>query len=349
MIHVDGAYGEGGGQLVRTALALAVARRVGVRLTGVRARRAKPGLQPQHLAAVRALAAIADADVEGDALGSTTLRFVPRALAGGVRHVDVAATRASAGSAALVFQAVLLPLAFAAGPSWLTIRGGTHVPWSPPVHYLTAVFLPALAEIGVRAAVELVRWGWYPAGGGEIRASVAPTARLVGLVAPSPGRAPVDALSAVSRLHRRIADRQLRRVEERLAAAGVPFVPRCEEDATAVGPGTLVFLAERARAGFASLGRRGVPAESIADEAVDALLDFRRSGAAVDEHLADQLLPYLALAEGESLLTCPCISSHLRTVAWLVPQLVPCRIDLEEGPPARLRVVPAPTTRDRAA
>ena len=160
---IDGSYGEGGGQVLRAALSLAVAVRRPVALTRVRARRSKPGLQPQHLAVVRALAAISDAEVSGDALGSTELRFAPRTLRGGDYRFDVGAIKASAGSVSLLFQALLLPLTLASGPSRLTLVGGTHVPSSPPVHYLTAVFLPALAGTGVDARLALRRWGWYPA------------------------------------------------------------------------------------------------------------------------------------------------------------------------------------------
>ena len=151
---------------------------VPVSVTGIRQRRPKPGLRPQHLTVVRALAAISDAEVEGDALDSTELAFVPRALRGGTYTFDVGAIRGSAGSVSLLFQALLLPLAFAPTGSRLTLIGGTHVPWSPPVHYLTEVFLPALGQIGVEARLALTRWGWYPAGGGAVEATIVPTRRL---------------------------------------------------------------------------------------------------------------------------------------------------------------------------
>jgi len=313
-----------------------------VRLTRIRARRPKPGLQPQHLTVVRALATISDAEVVGDALDSTELTFAPRALHGGNYRFDVGAIKGSAGSVSLLFQALLLPLAFARAPSRLTLIGGTHVPWSPPVHSLTEVFLPALARIGVEARLTLRRWGWYPVGGGEVEATVTPTRGLRGFLPEAPETPlSIRGLSAVSRLPRSIAERQRRRTEERLAVAGLGAEITVEEDATARSPGTLLFLALRARAGFSALGRRRVAAEQVADETVDALLACLDSGAAVDERLADQLVPFLSLAREESVFTCPVLSLHLRAVVWVVQQFLPVRIALEEEPPARVQISPS--------
>jgi RNA 3'-terminal phosphate cyclase (ATP) len=341
VLTLDGSHGEGGGQILRTALSLAVLLRRPVALTRIRVGRAKPGLRPQHQTVVRALAAISDADVVGDTLGSTELQFAPRTLRGGDYRFDIGAIRGSAGSVTLLFQALLLPLSFAPSPSRLTLLGGTHVPGSPPVPYLTEVYLPALARIGVRAEVRLRRWGWYPAGGGEIGAIVQPAQGLRGFVPGGPpGFGPVRGLSAVSRLPGSIAERQRHRAVERLAAAGVAAEIAVEEDATALGPGTVLFLAVPGRAGFTALGRRGVPAERVADQAIDGLLGFRASGADVDDQLADQIVPFLALAREESDVTSPTASSHLRTVAWVVQQFVPARIALDAERVARLRVAP---------
>lgn len=340
VLTLDGSRGEGGGQVLRTALSLAVATGQPLRITGVRARRPRPGLQPQHLAVVRALAAVADAEVRGDALDSTEVTFVPRDLRAGDYRVDVGAVRGSAGSVTLLFQALLLPLALAPGPSRVTLLGGTHVPWSPPFPYLAEAFLPAVAGMGVRARLELRRWGWYPAGGGEVGGEIRPAGRPGGLRCTGPPPPGVQGLSAVSRLPRAIAERQRARALERLAAAGVPAEVAVAEDGTARGPGTILYLGVRGRAGFSALGRRGVPAERVADEAVDAYLDYRAAGAAVDAHLADQLVPFLALATAPSELTCAAVSSHLRTVAEVVGALLPVEVTIDPGPPARVRVGP---------
>jgi RNA 3'-terminal phosphate cyclase (ATP) len=309
-----------------------------VQLIRVRANRPKPGFRPQHLTVVRALREISAAEVTGDALGSTALTFVPRSLRAGSHRFDIGAMTGSAGSVSLLFQALLLPLAFAAAPSRLTLVGGTHVPWSPPVHYLTEVFLAALEEIGVEARVQLRRWGWYPAGGGEVEATIGPSAALGGFRAEGAVMPPITGLSAVSRLPRSIAERQRQRALERLAAAGLAAEIAVEEDASARGPGTFLFLARRGRAGFSALGRRGVPAERVADEAVEELLAHRAAGAAVDQHLADQLVPFLALAGAPSSYTCPAVSGHLGTVAWVVEQFVPTRVAVDAGLPTRVRI-----------
>ncbi len=344
MLRLDASRGEGGGQILRAALSLAVALRRPVTLSNIRLRRPRPGLQPQHLAVVQALAAISDAEVAGDRLDSTEVTFSPRMLRGGSYRFDVGAVRGSAGSVSLLFQAVLLPLAFAATPSRLTLIGGTHVPWSPPVHYLTDVFLPALRRTGVEAGMTLRRWGWYPRGGGEIEASVTPAHELCGLRWEE--RAwpeTITGVSAVSRLPLTIAERQRRRVLERLERRGLAADIALVEDALALGPGTLVFLAatgHKSVAGFSALGRRGLRAEAVADTAVGDLLAYLESGAVVDDHLADQLLPFLALARDESAFTCPSLSNHLQSVAWVVQQFVDARIDLEDGHPARVRIAP---------
>ncbi len=338
---LDASHGEGGGQVLRTALALAAVLGRPVRLRNVRAGRPKPGLQPQHQTVVRALATIADAEIGGADLGSTEVSFAPRGLHGGEYHFDVGALTGSAGSVSLLFQALLLPLALAARPSRVVLVGGTHVPWSPPVHYVADVFLPAVREIGIDATIELRRWGWYPAGGGELAATVHPAVPSRGLEALAPtGLATIQGRSAVSRLPRSIAERQRRRAEERLGSAGLPAQLTVEEDRTALGPGTLLFLAVPGRAGFSALGRRGVPAEQVADEAVDQLLSWRASGAAIDVHLADQLVSFLALAPRPSAFTCPVLSSHLRTVGWLVERFLPVKVVLHDGRPPRVEVIP---------
>lgn len=343
-LTIDASHGEGGGQVLRTALSLAVALGRPVTLQHVRVGRPRPGLQPQHLTVVRALATIGEAEVTGDALDSTEVTFVPRTVRGGTYRFDIGAIRGSAGSVSLLLQALLLPLSRAAEPSRLLLGGGTHVPWSPPVPYLTAVFLPALSRIGVQAAVTLRRWGWYPAGGGEVEASITPTRPWHAIRWEHRTGPPIlGGVSAVSRLPRSIAERQRARALDRLAAAGRSATIALLEDRTARGPGTLTMLTatgDSALAGFSALGRRGVRAETVADEAVAPLLEYLESGATVDEHLADQLIPFLALAPAPSAFTCPRISSHLRTVAWVVERMLPVRVTLDEGRPARVEVGP---------
>jgi len=284
LITIDGSYGEGGGQVLRTSLSLSALQGEAVRIENIRAKRPKPGLQAQHLTGVLAIAQICNAELRGAELGSQTLTFAPQSPPqAGDYAFDVAEARkgGSAGSTSLVFQTLLLPLALAEGDSHLTIRGGTHVAWSPPFHYLQQVYLPTLARMGIEATVEIKQWGWYPIGGGEIRARVRGRGLRAGknitsqfapagfVIQPpdrriaNPARAkvilsipypltPINlvergelrrlwGISALSNLPAHIGQRQKSQAERLLRERG--FKPKIEiVDAPSPGQGTVVFL-----------------------------------------------------------------------------------------------------------
>lgn len=338
MLTLDGSIGEGGGQVLRTALALALVTGTPIRIEHVRARRHPPGLRPQHLAAVRAAAAISGAEVGGAALGAQTVTFVPGPLAAGDYRFDIG----TAGAATLVLQTVLVPLALADAPSTVTVRGGTHVPLAPSAHFLRDHWCPMLARAGFRLSVDIERVGFYPRGGGLLRARTLPSA-------PAPltlvERGPLQTVAGVSlagRLPAHVAERQRRRVLERLAALTVPVEVR-EARCQTASPGSAVeLLARHARsqAAVTALGRRGRPAERVADDAVDALEAFWASGAAVDRHLADQLVLPLALAPGRSRLTVEAVTSHLATVLALIERLLPVATATrtQAGAPAEVEI-----------
>jgi RNA 3'-terminal phosphate cyclase (ATP) len=348
MLTIDGSYGEGGGQVLRTSLALSAITGQTVRIVRIRAGRRKPGLRPQHLTAVRALAKVCDAELEGARLNAQEVTFAPRARPQAGRYtfdVAQAAKGGSAGSVTLLFQALALPLALAAGPSQLTLRGGTHVAWSPPFDYLKRVYLPTLARMGVEAKVNIRKWGWYPIGGGEMQATVQGRAGVApqGLDLLERGALRrVRGLSASSNLPKHIRVRQEQSALHALRANGINA--RVDAvDAPSKGQGTLVFLwaeFENALAGFTSLGERGKPAERVAAEAVQDLLDFREAGGALEEHLADQLVLPLALAEGASRFTTAKVSDHLLTNAWVVNQFLPgaVRVQGAEGEPGAVDI-----------
>jgi len=325
MLHLDGSYGEGGGQILRTSLSLSALLGVPVRVQGIRAGRPKPGLRPQHLTAVRALARVTAAEVTGAELDSQELTFRPRASQAGDYLFDVAEKTGSAGSVTLIAQALIPPLLRAAGPATLTLRGGTHVPWSPPAHYLAHVFLPALALLGAEVTMTLKRWGWYPRGGGELRLEVNPAPALAGVDwrGPPPAAA-FQAISAASRLPEHVMRRQAARLKARLGES----LAVAEIEAGGLDPGSFVFL-WGPRAGFDALGARGKPAEKVADEVADAFLRFQQSRAALDRHLADQVVLYLAQARGPSRLTTEEVTSHLLTNVWVMEQFL--------GPTFRVR------------
>ena len=358
MIHVDGSHGEGGGQILRTSLSLSAITGQPLRIERIRAGRRQPGLRPQHVTAARATAAICGARLQGDAIGSQTLLFQPQhAPRAGRYEFDVreAAQGGSAGSVTLIFQTLLLPLALAEGTSELILHGGTHVAWSPPFHYLQHVYLPAIARLGIETEVELVQWGFYPQGGGQIKATIrgygiGERGEGLGDDRTSPNPHPLTpftltergaltrhwGLSATSKLPEHIRKRMRERALERLRPVGV----RAEIellDAPSPGPGAGIFLfaeyegaaGEPVTAGFSGFGRRGKRAEAVADEAAEAFLAYHRSDAPVDPHLADQLILPLALSGCPATFRASEITRHLLTNVWVVRQFLAVQVTVE--------------------
>lgn len=337
MIIIDGAYGEGGGQVLRTSLTLSMLTGQTVQIQNIRAGRPQPGLAAQHLTAVRAAAAICAANLSGDEMGSQQVCFRPeRPPQAGAYTFDVAQIRGSgsAGSVSLVLQTVLLPLALASGSSKLTLRGGTHVAWSPSFSYIKDVYLPALARLGIQANIELAEWGFYPAGGGE-------------LVAHIPGNCvQVRAMSLTERgaLERAwgtaVAANLSAHIPQRMANRAQNLLSHFRADVQArrvraQGPGVGIFLTAEysggVRAGFSAYGRKGLPAERVAKAACQDLIRHHHSGAPVDMHLADQLIVPLSSADGPSHLTC-CATEHLRTNMWVVEQFAQAKFEIGPTP-----------------
>lgn len=342
MIAIDGRMGEGGGQVLRSALTLSLLTGQPVQFTHIRANRSKPGLGFQHLMAVQAAARIGRAQIRGDRAGSQELSFVPGPAVPGEYHFDIG----TAGATSLVLQTILLPLALAEGPSWIGITGGTHVPWSPCFHYLDWHWRALLARAGVCFELEMPLAGFYPQGGGLIRAALPGGARLDGLQLPERGRlSRVRGLSAVANLDEAIAVRQRNRAVRQLQALECP-VDIALAALPAHSRGTaLVLLAEfeHSQVCCFALGARGKPAEQVADEAVEELRAFLATGAAVDRWLADQLLLPLACAARPSVLRTAEVTPHLLTNAEVIRKFLPVRIDIDgaAGAPGTLRIVPA--------
>jgi RNA 3'-terminal phosphate cyclase (ATP) len=326
MLEIDGAYGEGGGQILRSSLTLAVVTGRPVRLLNIRANRSKPGLRPQHLTAVRAAAAICDAEVEGHALESATLTFVPRhAAKPGDYLFDVndASPSGSAGAVALILQTILLPLALASGPSTVRLLGGTAVPMSPPVIYLDRVYLPTLFEMGLRVKLSHQLWGFMQGGGGEVEVQIRGNCHLQARDLSERGALlRVEGLAFAAKLPSHIPQRMTNRARALLNDAGIEnrIVP---EHVPSPGLGTglfLVALYEGAPAGFLSLGRRGLSSEEVAEAGFRALIEHHRTGAVCDPYLADQLVLPFVLAAGESRVTVSRVTRHLLTNIWVAQQ-----------------------------
>ncbi len=337
MIVINGSYGEGGGQVLRTSLTLSAILGQPTRIENVRAQRRRPGLQAQHLTGVRATAQVCQAELEGASLGSLELTFKPRSSPRAGQYLfDVAEARkgGSAGATSLVAQTLLLPLAFASGSSRLTVRGGTHVAWSPSFHYLKHVYLPTLARTGLEAKAEVEKWGWYPIGGGEMTVAIQGRgeSELSGLDLTQRGELKrLWGVSAASNLPAHIGQRQQKRAEGYLRERG--FEPQVEiVDAPSPGKGTVLFLAaeyENAVAGFSSLGKRGKPAEKVAEDACREFMAYHQSGACLGKYLADQLILPLALASGPSAFTTCEITQHLLTNIWVVEQFLDVAFEIE--------------------
>jgi len=349
VLALDGSYGEGGGQILRTALSLSAVTGKPFHLSSIRAGRPNPGLLPQHLSAARAAATICGATVSGDRLGAAELSFSPtHPPKSGSYTFDVAeiAERGSAGSVSLVLQTLLVPLALADRASTVVLRGGTHVEWSPSFHDLLNAYFPALRQIGFRIDAELKRWGWYPIGNGEISCQIGSdegAARLkpIHLVDRGPLRQ-VAGTAVAANLPAHIPQRMADRARASLGVLGVPvnIVP---QRITAAGPGAGIFLVaeyENIPASFSGYGRLGKPSEAVADEAVAAFREHHASDGAVEFHLADQLLLPLSLAAGSSTFTTLRATRHLMTNAWNIGQFAIADIAIEQGTPCRVRIEP---------
>ncbi len=340
MLLLDGFYGEGGGQILRSALSLSLLTGKAFRLENIRARRPRPGLRPQHLTCVKAAAKLSKAEVEGATRGSLSLFFKPRGLQSGAFTFDIG----TAGAVGLLFQSLYLPLA-AAGGGRLILKGGTHVPYSPCFHYLAEVFWPLVSRLGLSGSLELRRYGFYPAGGGEMWAEVAPLKKLEGLDIPPPFKPPRTYILSVvsSQLPDHIRRRQAQRAESLLKERGLSLEIRLEK-AESLSPGTVlgVWGSDPPRqAGAFALGARGKPAERVAEEAVWPYLEIMAQGASVDEHLADQILLPAALAQGRTRFLTPRISRHLLTNAWVIKQFLPeVQIEIrgQEGEPGEVQI-----------
>jgi len=336
IVRIDGSYGEGGGQILRTGLALSMITGQPVEFFNLRVKRPNPGLQPQHLTAIHAAATISNARVEGAMIGSTELRFEPNEVAGGEFLFDIEdiSGQGSAGAVMLVAQTVILPLALKGQSAKITILGGTHVGWSPGTDYVEFVYLPALRHFGVNARVETLEGGFYPRGGGRAVVYVEP-AQLP--LKPIDWRErgklkTVRLIFTLSNLPENILRRGDQAAETLVGLIGLrpEFVHRVLPSRGFGLSVTLAAEAEQGYAGFIRLGRRGVAIEQVVEEAWDEFTKWAKTRAAVDYFLADQLILPALFASGPSAWTTHRATSHLRTLLWLVPQFVRTGVELTQ-------------------
>lgn len=327
MIEIDGSQGEGGGQILRSSLSLAICTQRPFRIVNIRANRDKPGLLRQHLTAVKAAAEICGADVIGAEIGSRELKFNPRALKGGSYSFAIG----TAGSSTLVLQTVLPPLLTAAEPSVVRITGGTHNRGSPPFDFLQRAFLPLIARMGAKVELELRRFGFYPRGGGEIVANVAPSNLSLLTLTDRGERVRGYAEAYVAALPIHVGQRELEVIGKRLNwSQDQLFLRGLSND---MGPGNAVTITvehENVTEVFTGFGERGVRSEEVASSAIDEARGYLASAAAVGEHLADQLLLPMALGTGGSFTT-SVVTEHLRSNALIIERFTSKRVTISEA------------------
>lgn len=327
-IEIDGGQGEGGGQIVRTAVALAGALGKEIRIYNIRKGRKPAGLRPQHLAAVSLAAEICDATVSGLKAGSTEMEFAPGTITGGEYEWDVG----TAGSVSLVLQTCLIPALFAKAPIRLKIMGGTDVPWSPPIDYLDCVFLPVIQRLGANVELEIEQRGFYPSGGGVVVANISPVGGLGSIDLSDRGELrEIYGRVASRNLPQHVADRM--RNSARKVLSAYPSV-RIETD-SASGPSTgvsivLVGRFERTHLGASVLGEKGLPAEKAGESAAEFLSESISSGETLDEHATDQIIPFLFLAKGSSVFKTSELTLHAKTNISVVRQFIDRRITLTQ-------------------
>lgn len=328
MIVIDGSQGEGGGQILRSALSLSLCTGLPFRIERIRAGRNKPGLMRQHLTALQSAIEIGGADASGAALGSTEVSFSPGAVRPGAYRFAVG----TAGSANLVLQTILPALITASAGSELVLEGGTHNPFAPPFEFIAHAFCPLVARMGPRIELALERPGFHPAGGGRMRVTIDPVPSLNPFELTRRGALIAGRAEAlIAGIDARIGTRELDVLGQALGWAATTLHLRVLD--ADFGPGnaliaTLEFASTNEVIG--AIGTRGVPAERVAGELASRIRGFLESAAAVGPHLADQLLLPMALA-GAGAFTTVEPSDHLRTNARVIEAFLPRRISIEPG------------------
>ena len=321
-MKLDGSYGEGGGQILRTAVALSMVTGKYVEIDNIRKERPKPGLAAQHVKAVGTAAKLCDAEVIGCSLHSTFLSFSPGRIKQGIYTIDIG----TAGSISLFLQCLMPAAMHASGTIRLNIIGGTDVLWSPSIDYLRFVTLEALSRMGYDCVIRLKQRGYYPAGGGHVEAIINPSI-LKNINFDENACELVEGISHSYGLPAHVAQRQASSAEKILRDEGYNTRLSLEmKDDHSIGSGITLWCGT---AGASSLGKPGLRAEKVGSNAAELLLSELRSGAGVDAYLADQLIPYIALAGGGSFTT-RIVTPHAKTNIWVTEQFLDVKFNIEE-------------------
>ena len=320
MLEIDGSKGEGGGQLLRCTVALSAVTGKEVRISNIRAKRPSPGLAPQHLAAVRGVASLSSASVEGASAGSKELTFRPGRISGGALRVDVG----TAGSISLVLQACLLPSVRAETRTTIDISGGTNVRWSPPIDSYRLVLLPLLRRMGVEIGLQIEGRGFFPEGGGRVRAFVEPAESLSPIDLRERGDfVSIEGVCFSQNLPEHVCTRMAHSVRRAFVSEGKIVITAAHSTGRSTGAGVCLCAEyEWALLGADALGERGMPSEKVGEEAAARLRREMASGGTLDVHASDQLLPYMALSGERSSFRVREVTEHLRTQMWLISEFL---------------------------
>lgn len=331
MIEIDGSFGSGGGQIIRTAVGLSALTGKPCRISNIRKNHPQPGLKAQHMKGVDAVGKLCDADVKGLEIGSETIEFIPKEI----RHKDLSVDVGTAGSVTLVLQSLMIPMVHAKEDVKVEIRGGTHVKWSPTTGYFRHVFCEYLKMMGIEIGSETLSYGFYPKGGGGIRVIVMP-GRIKSIILTKRDHfSHVDAWSNASQAlsKGRVAERQLES-----AGKVIPMIKKNQKYvfSRSIGSGiTMAAVYDNCTLGSSALGDRGKSSESVGEEAATFLKKQIDSGACLDEHMADQILPYMAMAaesdSGDSQVTVARVTDHCKTNIWVIEKFLPVKFKIENN------------------
>jgi RNA 3'-phosphate cyclase len=323
MLEIDGSFGEGGGQVLRTALALAVVTKTPCRVFNIRRSRPKPGLASQHLLGIQAIAQLCNGELEGDFLGSEEIKFFP----GQIQAKNIKVKIETAGSITLVLQGLIPPSLFALEPIKIYFEGGaTDTFFSPTMDYFKHCFLKIIEKMGVKVEINIIKRGYYPEGGAEARVEIS-TSQIKNINLTERGNLiKILAISGASDSlkEKKVAERQLAGVREVLGKLKLPIEEEIEYEKSQ-SPGSHILLAAECKntiLGVDNLGKLGKRAEDVGKEAALELLKEEKSGACLDRHLTDQILPYLALAKGRSGVTVSEITEHCKTNIWVIEKFL---------------------------
>jgi len=320
MIIIDGSFGEGGGQILRTSLSLSMITGKPFHIRNIRANRKKPGLMRQHLTSVNAAAEISNADVKGDALGSCELYFAPKQVIAGKYHFSIG----TAGSCTLVLQTVLPALLTAGNTSELILEGGTHNPFAPPFDFIAKTFLPIINRMGATVQISLESPGFYPAGGGKIRAEITPSSVLSKIDLTERGEIKRHQVRAmVANLSETIGEREIRYIQKKRAEWNQNDM-RVENISNSKGPGNAVVIeieSGHITEVFTGFGKRGVRAEDVAERTLHEAQEYIDADAPTGKHLADQLLIYMAVSGGGKIRTLS-PSQHTETNIKVIKEFI---------------------------